>query len=142
MKDANKGCAKHWKYLFLSVAIAVLITEVLLGGVHSSMAAVRPPIAVTIATTDKIVVGQQMTVQVVLQAGDLQDVSFKLIIPEGWLFVGGHASWSGSLQAGQPVKFEAIVIPSMQDPEDIRGTLKVPGWNQTEWRMQMEGGAE
>lgn len=142
MEKAEKGFAKQSRHLFLSVTISVLIVGIMFGEGRSLLAAMRPPVAVTVATTDKLAVGQQLTVQVVLQAGDLQDVGFELTIPEGWILVGGQSRWFGSLQAGQPVKFEAYVIPTILSPEPIRGILRVPKWNDTEWRMYMEGGAK
>ncbi len=96
------------------------------------------PVTAGIISTDTLVVGQQMTVYVVLESGkDVQDVSFELITTAGWTFVGGKTNWAGPLTKGQPVEFKANFIPTVSDPEPLKGRLSVTGWPDSEWKMDM-----
>lgn len=106
----------------------------------SSLADMEPPARVIISSADKLVVGQQMTINIVLEAlENLSGVRFNLVIPDqGWQFIGGQASWAGSLKAGVPVQLDVYMIPLVQNPEPIKGRLSVAGWGDTEWIYEGE----
>lgn len=121
-----------------SLFVLLILTMVVLWSTSMSFAIVRPPVQVKIGSTDELIVGKQMTVRVSMVGADLADVRLEMILPpEGWQFVGGQVTWTGTLQAGQPVEFEYYVIPTVDNSEPIRHRLSVPGWGDTDWFMDM-----
>lgn len=90
-------------------------------------ATVRPPINVTIASGSVLQLGEQTTIYIVLEPlGDISEASFQLFIPDDWTFIGGQTEWAGRLNRGEPVQFEAYVVPTVVNPQPIRGLVTVP----------------
>lgn len=134
------GAAKMRRSVTTCTAILAAALCLFQGFGGEGVARVVPPVAVTLAAVGPIAVGREVTVVVVLQAGELADVGFNLSIPYGWTLVSGDTKWFGSLRAGEPVRFEVRVVMDVAEPQPIQGTLRVPGWEDTEWLLQTRGG--
>lgn len=103
-----------------------------------SIATLRPPVMVKIISEESIRVGKQMTFHVLLQGNDFPEASIQIIIPKhDWQLVGGETIWAGSIKAGIPVQFVFDVIPTVENPQPIRGLLSLKGWPDTEWGMNI-----
>jgi hypothetical protein len=69
---------------------------------------------------------------------DISNAQFELTIShKDWTLVKGQTAWEGPLTRGQPVEFTIDVIPLVSQPEPIRGRMSLPGWADTNWRMNM-----
>nr|MBC8412625.1 hypothetical protein [bacterium] len=123
--------------LFRFVVIVLLFSVVLFPS--AIQAYERPPLDVKIFSVDKMDINTQMKVYVVIEA--IKNVAGLNVVmkipPTDWKFISGDLGWAGSIQGGSSVYFEMDVIPQVLNPELITGLLKIDGWRDSIWKMNL-----
>jgi hypothetical protein len=98
-----------------SVIGFAILAALLAFGSTSVFATIRPPVWVNIVTEELPVIGQEMTVSVIIRGANFQSARFDLLVaPPDWKYVAGDVTWTGALRAGDTVRIEARVIPQVR----------------------------
>src|SRR2546426_8117179 len=98
-----------------------------------TVAPAAPPVWLSMKTDHEIEAGVPLVVHVTVRSADLPPGTLTLIPPEGsWQVVEGPTSWSGTLRAGEKVRWDLSAIPLVEEREPFRVRFEAAG-ETNEW---------